>query len=197
MEGRPPLVKPLNLTLITLAFMLGACGSFEVIVPTTRPAQQPTADNGAIRYPAMPRNLTEGRVTRVVDGDTFDVRVNGETRRVRLIGMNTPESVDPRRPVECFGLEASKRAKELLEGKTVLLEEDPSQDSVDRFGRWLRFAWFTDGRLYNLQMIAEGYAYEYTYDVAYKYQRQFREAQRAAERADRGLWSPKTCNGQR
>ncbi|MBE2194906.1 MAG: thermonuclease family protein [Anaerolinea sp.] len=152
-----------------------------------------------INYPSMPNNLQRGSVVRVVDGDTAIIRLDGSDKRVRFIGMNTPESVAPDRPQECFGKEASKRAEELLSGKTVLLEVDQSQDQVDQYGRLLRFVWFEDGRLFNMQMIAEGYAYEYTYQSfnPHKYQAQLRTAQRDAERENRGLWSPNTCNGQR
>lgn len=172
------------------ALCLAACSGLEgVLAPSA---------TLSIAYPAMPRNLTEGRVTRVVDGDTADIRVGGEIWRVRMLGMDTPEVVARERPVECFGREASARAKQLLEGQTVYLERDASQDDRDRFGRYLRFVWFGDGRLFNLQMIAEGYAFEYTYQGnAHKYQRQFRNAQEAARRAGRGLWSPSACNGER
>lgn len=165
--------------------------------PTKKPPTATQRPSNPNRYPAMPKGLTKAQVTKVVDGDTFDVALGGDTVRVRLIGMNTPESVDPRRVVECFGKEASARAKKLLAGQTVYLEEDPSQDSIDQYGRILRFAWFSDGRMFNLQMIAEGYAFEYTYNMPYKYQREFMAAEQEADRASRGLWSPQTCNGER
>jgi micrococcal nuclease len=175
---------------LILALILAACDGLGG-------ALSPTATLN-IAYPPMPRNLTEGRVSRVVDGDTADIRVNDELWRVRMLGIDTPESVARDQPVECFGREASARAKQLLEGQTVYLERDASQDDRDRFGRYLRFVWFADGRLFNMQMIAEGYAFEYTFrGNAHKYQRQFRAAQAEAQRAGRGLWSPATCNGER
>ncbi|PJF34872.1 MAG: nuclease [Candidatus Thermofonsia Clade 1 bacterium] len=179
-----------RLICLLVALCLAACGALD-----SAPDPAPTL---SITYPAMPRNLTEGRVSRVVDGDTADILVNGERWRVRMLGMDTPESVAQDRPVECFGRAAAARARQLLEGQTVYLERDTSQDDRDRFGRHLRFVWFSDGRLFNLQMIAEGYAFEYTYrGNAHKYQRQFRSAQEEARRALRGLWSPDTCNGER
>jgi micrococcal nuclease len=175
---------------LLLALCLTACSALDS-------ALSPTATLN-VAYPAMPRNLTEGRVSRVVDGDTADILVNGERWRVRMLGMDTPEVVAQDRPVECFGRQASARARQLLEGQTVYLERDASQDDRDRFGRYLRFVWFGDGRLFNMQMIAEGYAFEYTYrGNAHKYQRQFRSAQAEAQRTGRGLWSPETCNGER
>jgi len=112
------------------------------------------------------------------------------------IGIDTSETVDPRKPVECFGREASARAYELLDGQAVLLEEDPSQGDVDRYGRALRYIWMADGRLFNLEMLAQGYAFEYTYNLPYKYQAQFKQAERDAGEQGRGLWAPDACNGQ-
>ena len=70
-------------------------------------------------------------VIKVIDGDTITVNINGKTTTLRLIGINTPETVDPRKPVECFGREASAKAHELLDGKRVRLEYDPSQGMFD------------------------------------------------------------------
>lgn len=134
-------------------------------------------------------------VQRVVDGDTvMIVRPSGRVK-VRVIGIDTPESVDPRQPVQCFGREATARAKTLLEGTSVFLQNDPSQDRVDRYGRELDYVWLQDGRLFNLVMIEEGFAHEYTYDVPYAFQPQFRAAQETAEDRRVGLWAPSTCSG--
>lgn len=132
-------------------------------------------------------------VTRVVDGDTIDVNINGIIKRVRLIGINTPEVVDPRKPVECFGIEASNKAKEVLTGKSVILEKDPSQGDVDKYGRLLRYIWLTDGTNFNKLMIEQGYAYEYTYNLPYKYQQEFKEAQKYAQENKLGLWQDNIC----
>jgi micrococcal nuclease len=132
---------------------------------------------------------------KVVDGDTIDVLMNGEKFRVRLIGINTPESVDPRRPVQCFGKEASSKAKEILNGKSVFLEADPTQTDRDKYDRLLRYVFLEDGTNFNKFMVSEGYAYEYTYDVPYKYQKEFKAAQKAAESLKKGLWAEDTCGG--
>src|SRR3989344_1151435 len=84
-------------------------------VPTESPVISNKATVKATQKPQAPR---EYAVVKVVDGDTVDLSINGKVERVRLIGMNTPETVDPRKPVECFGKEASNRAKELLTGKS-------------------------------------------------------------------------------
>jgi micrococcal nuclease len=131
-------------------------------------------------------------VVDVVDGDTIKVST-GET--LRLIGVDTPETRDPRRPVQCFGREASARAHALLDGARVRLEHDPSQGRRDKYGRTLAYVWLPDGRLYNETIIAEGYAHEYTYAIPYRYRDAFRAAERSAREAGRGLWSPATCAG--
>jgi micrococcal nuclease len=167
--------------------------------PPTMTLPQPTATSApaplASDYPALPAGLPSAVVARVIDGDTVDVTLDGQTIRVRLIGIDTPETVDPRKPIECFGREASTRAHELLDGQAVFLEDDPSQGDVDRYGRALRYIWLADGRLFNLEMIAQGYAFEYTYNLPYRYQAQFKQAEHDA-REQRGLWAPGACNGE-
>ena len=116
-----------------------------------------------------------------------------ERTTIRVIGIDTPETVDPRRPVQCFGAEASARAHALLDGKSVSLEFDPSQGREDRYGRTLAYVWLPSGRSFNETMIAEGYAHEYTYDTPYRYQHAYQQAETEARRADRGLWAPGVC----
>ncbi len=135
-------------------------------------------------------------VSRVVDGDTLTVEMNGKQEVLRLIGINTPETVDPRKPVECFGKEASTEAKEILTGKKVHLESDSSQGERDKYNRLLRYVFLEDGTNFNKLMIEAGYAYEYTYNTPYKYQKEFKEAQKKAEGNKRGLWADGTCGGQ-
>lgn len=135
------------------------------------------------------------KVTKVSDGDTLRVDMDGTEERVRLIGINTPETVDPRTQVQCFGKEASNRMKELAAGKLVRLEYDDSQSPRDSYGRLLAYVYLEDGQMLNRKMVAEGYAYEYTYMVPYKYQSEFRDLQNIARVSDRGLWSDETCAG--
>jgi len=145
-------------------------------------------------YPTMPQGI-QGPYTviKVVDGDTIWVDNHGKRQKIRMIGLDTPESVDPRNPVQCFAFEASAQAKTLLGGQSVYLETDPSQDSVDRYGRTLSYVWTESGRLFNLDMIADGYAHEYTYDLPYRYQQDFKAAEDEARAQERGLWSPSAC----
>lgn len=153
----------------------------------------PAEEKVAVPFDAVSTTSTVWTVTKVVDGDTIDVTISGKEERVRLLGINTPESVDPRRPVQCFGKEASAFAKELLSGKTVRLEADQTQDDRDRYGRLLRHIFLEDGTHVNLKLVAEGYAHEYTYERAGRYQKILKDAERAARVAEKGLWSPATC----
>lgn len=134
-------------------------------------------------------------VVKVVDGDTIDVSIAGKTERLRLIGIDTPETVDPRKPVQCFGVAASNKAKELLEGKKVTLEADPGQGERDKYSRLLRYVFLPDGQSFNKLMISEGYAYEYTYETPYKYQAEYKQAQKDAEASKKGLWADAACQG--
>ena len=136
-------------------------------------------------------------VTKVTDGDTIHIDMEGKDEKVRLIGINTPETVDPRRPVQCFGKEASTRMKELSLGKIIRLEYDDTQDIRDAYGRLLAYVYLEDGQMLNRKMIAEGYAYEYTYLNPYKYQAEFRQLQNIARTSSRGLWAADTCNGEK
>lgn len=157
------------------------------------------------------------KVTRVVDGDTIVVNINGQDEKIRLIGVNTPESVDPRKPVECFGKEASNYTKSLLENQNILLESDPTQGDKDKYGRLLRYIHLPNPTTtenpsttptaqpaasqsappaainINLKLIQDGYAHEYTYSKPYKYQSQFKQAQIQAENTQKGLWSTTAC----
>lgn len=135
----------------------------------------------------------QAEILTVIDGDTIEVSFDNKKEVVRLIGINSPETVDPRKPVECFGKEASAKAKSLLLGKSVQLEADPTQDDRDKYQRLLRYVFLEDGTNFNKLMISEGYAYEYTYNTPYKYQSEFKQAQKEAEVSKIGLWADNAC----
>jgi len=137
--------------------------------------------------------LAKTTVIRIIDGDTIVIRENGVEQKVRLIGIDTPETVDPRKEVECFGKEASLKAESLLLGESVRLEADFSQGDKDKYGRLLRYVFLTDGTHANLVLIQEGFAHEYTYDLPYKYQELFKEAEQNARSLKKGLWGD-ICN---
>lgn len=133
------------------------------------------------------------RVTRVIDGDTIIIKIGNKAETVRLIGINTPETVDPRRPIECFGVEASNKAKEILNGESVRLEDDKLVGERDKYGRLLKYIFLENGTNFNEMMISEGYAYEYTYDLPYKYQSEFKQAEKEAKEMKKGLWAQGVC----
>jgi micrococcal nuclease len=132
-------------------------------------------------------------VVHIVDGDTIDVEIDGEKKRIRLIGADTPEVVDPRKTVQCFGVEASEKTKSLLTGKTVRLETDPTQGDKDIYGRLLRYVYLEDGTLVNKLLISEGFAHEYTYKIPYRFQKEFKKAEKDAENGKVGLWADGVC----
>lgn len=125
----------------------------------------------------------EYKVARVIDGDTIEIE-GGE--RVRYIGIDTPETVDPRKPVQCFGREASNKNKELAEGKTVRLEKDITDR--DKYNRLLRYVYAGDAFI-NLELVKQGFAYSYSYPPDIKYQDQIVAAQQEAEKNKNGLWN--------
>lgn len=126
-------------------------------------------------------------VSKVVDGDTIELS-NGKS--VRLIGMDTPETVDPRRPVGCFGKEASQETKSLLLGREIIMQKDVSE--TDKYGRLLRYIFLPldSGQtlFVNDYLVREGYATVYTYPPDVKFNEQLREAEREAKEYKRGLW---------
>jgi len=132
-------------------------------------------------------------VTKVIDGDTIMVDIGGTIETIRLIGVDTPETVDPRKPVMCFGKEASVMMKRLVEEKNVILEIDSTQDNRDKYNRLLRYVYLEDGTLVNKKIIEDGFGFEYTYDISYKYQTEFKEAQKLAETNKVGLWADGAC----
>ena len=128
-------------------------------------------------------------VFRVVDGDTIEVMRGGVKEKVRLIGINTPETVDPRRKVECFGKEASAHAKEILTGQKVSLVSDDSQTKYDKYGRLLAYVYrVSDGLFINLSLIADGYGKAMPFDDTPMFHTQFADAELAARTALLGLW---------
>jgi len=164
--------------------------SLETTVSTPTPKNSQTEN---IPQPA-PEQPTFYPVVRVIDGDTLEVYINGQTEKVRLIGVDTPETVHPSKPVECFGIEASNKAKAILEGKSVRLESDPSQGDRDKYQRLLRYVFLEDNTNFNQMMIKQGYAHEYTYNLPYKYQAEFKQAEEKARTNKAGLWADGVCD---
>ena len=146
-------------------------------------------ERGGGRTPS-PAEVADAVVRRVVDGDTLIARIDGVDVRVRMLGVDAPESVTPDRPVECFGPEASARAHALLpEGTRVILATDPTQSRRDRFGRLLaEVTRAGDARTVNERLVAEGYAEVFRGDGRGRLQPRLRAAERAALIGRLGLW---------
>jgi micrococcal nuclease len=168
--------------LLTLAFGTACVGEAQV-------REGPLASSTPTPY--VRPGLIPARVTKVVDGDTIHVDIAGKDYRLRYIGIDTPETIDPRRPVGCFGEEASERNRLLVEGKTVGLEKDVSE--TDSFGRLLRYVWVEDVMV-NSALVEQGYALASTYPPDVRYSGLFAALQAQAREDGRGLWGP-ACGG--
>ncbi|GEN52830.1 thermonuclease family protein [Halobacillus faecis] len=129
----------------------------------------------------------DATVMNVVDGDTIDIKINGREERVRLLLVDTPETVHPDKPVQPFGPEASDFAKEKLTGKEVRFEYDgPKRDHYDRL---LGYVW-VNGKNFNQQLLEKGLArYAYEYDPPYVHSAALKNAEKHAQQQAKGIWS--------
>ena len=121
-------------------------------------------------------------VEKVIDGDTIRVIRNGESERIRFIGINTPEIW------ECYSYPAKDYVSQKLSGRSVYLEMDATQGEYDKYGRTLAYVYTDKKENLNNQLVAEGYAKEYTYNTPYKYQSLFKKSQYTAVTQEKGLW---------
>lgn len=128
------------------------------------------------------------KVTYVSDGDTFTVNMDGREEKVRLIGVDTPETVKPNSPTECYGKVASDFAKSTLANQTVRLEADPINQNRDRYGRLLRYAYLNDGRLFNAELIRLGYGFAYL-SFPFSKAEEFQKLQTEARKNEKGVWN--------
>lgn len=136
-------------------------------------------------------------VTKVVDGDTIEVNMNGKIEKIRMIGLDTPETKKPDAPVQCYGPEASEFAIRTLAGKSVRLEADTKSDNRDRYDRLLRYVYLQDGTLFEELMISRGYGFAYT-SFPFDKSAAFIELQDDARARKAGLWAqcqPQQTNG--
>ena len=185
----------IGLLLIPLVLIpLAGCdetGTADQAPHSSRASRRPSNSLEPTPTPYVRPGLTPAAVTRVVDGDTIRVQIDGEEYRVRYIGIDTPETVDPRRPVGCFGKEASERNRQLVGGQTVGLEKDVSE--TDSFDRLLRYVWIED-RMVNATLVEEGYALASTYPPDVRYSGRFAALQTEARERARGLWGAACAN---
>lgn len=127
---------------------------------------------------------TWAMVSKVVDGDTIEL---DSGQKVRYIGVDTPETVHPSKPVQCFGKEASIFNKQLVTGKKVRLVKDVSE--TDRYGRLLRYVYLEDGTFVNEVLIKKGYAHAATFPPDVLFNKLFLADMQSARAAELGLWS--------
>jgi micrococcal nuclease len=142
--------------------------------------------SGACGADPLPSGVA--RVERVVDGDTVEVTLSTGRERIRLLGIDTPETVHPTKPTECFGPEASARLAELAPvGTELRIERDV--ELRDRYGRLLAYLWSTDGTFINEALVADGYARTLPIDPNRAHRTTLADAESAARQAGAGLWS--------
>ncbi len=127
-------------------------------------------------------------VTHVLDGDTFKVKIGKKEITVRMLGIDTPETVDPRKPSQCYGNEASNETKKLLASTTVQLMLNPKREVLDKYGRYLAYVYLSNGILFNEYLLKNGFAREYTYGKAYSMQKEFKAVESDARKKKMGLW---------
>ncbi len=124
------------------------------------------------------------KVLKAVDGDTVEL-MNGE--RLRYVGIDTPEEVDPRKPVQCYAKEAAEENRKLVEGKYITFYKDIS--GQDKYGRWLGYVYLSDGTFVNLELVKGGFAFAYKYAPDTSKSEQFSSAELSAKTANLGLWA--------
>lgn len=128
------------------------------------------------------------RVTEIHDGDTISIDMEGQVERIRMIGVDTPETQDPRKNVQCFGKAASQFTKDLIGNNPVRLEADDLSTNRDRYDRLLRYVYIPDGRHVNAEIIKNGYGFAYTNFPLTKSD-EFKAHEAAARELGAGLWS--------
>lgn len=180
---------------VVALLLLGACNTYQVVLDAQAPATR-------MQEPPGSETAT---VTRVVDGDTIEATITsiepgpgagqtevGQSYDIRLTGIDTPESVKPGSPVECFAKEAAAATEALLAGQEVRLIKDV--EDTDRYDRLLRYVYLGD-EMANARLVTNGYAHAYTYPPNVRHADLFVQLEREARDNGRGLWSVDTCNG--
>lgn len=149
-------------------------------------------NNDSLTVQSRHVDLIEGesyRVKRVIDGDTIVIVIHDHEYTVRMLGINTPETVDPRKPAECFGKQASDETKKILTDKQVTIETDDIVGQFDKYNRLLAYINLNNKNI-NAYLIEQGFAREYTYDTDKPYSKRqaFKQLQKEAKKNKRGLW---------
>lgn len=170
--------------IIAIAIALGIIQKEEIITLLNKSIVE-NINEKDIKIAENPSKKTY-EVLRVIDGDTIQIEYNGAKERVRLIGIDTPESVHPDETKNNEnGKLASEYTKSLLEGKKISLEFDAGER--DKYGRLLAYV-YLDGEMINKKLLADGYAQLETVPPNVKYVKEFTEILKEAKKAKRGLW---------
>jgi endonuclease YncB( thermonuclease family) len=148
---------------------------------------QNPAINTSITTPLSQNQPGLYTVTQFYDGDTIAVDMQGTEEKVRMIGVDTPETHDPRKSVECFGKNASAFTKQLIGEQPVRLEADPENTNRDRYNRLLRYVYLPDDTLVNAEIIKQGYGFAYT-SFPFTKLDEFRQYETDARETGKGLW---------
>jgi micrococcal nuclease len=146
---------------------------------------------GAVKNVVVQNDPNLYTVTRFVDGDTIEVDMDNRTEKIRMIGIDTPETHKPNAPVQCYGVAAAAYTKNLIGTQKIRLQSDPQSTNRDRYNRLLRYVYMADGRLVEEELIKNGYGFAYT-QFPFTKSADFVAAQRQAQHANKGLWG--NCN---
>lgn len=177
-----------------VAVLLTGCNPYNNELITIKAGEVPTAvrcePTGTPKPPALAHDVGGPYlVESVVDGDTIRISCNGTSTRVRLVGVNTPETVKEDSPVECGGLEASDFLHSQLDGGQVFLSADSAQGERDKYDRLLAYVWTADGALVNQSIVELGHGEATGYGKDYAMSRTFEAAAEQARDKALGLWA--------
>jgi endonuclease YncB( thermonuclease family) len=123
-----------------------------------------------------------------IDGDTIAINMNGIIEKIRMIGVDTPETHKPNTPVQCYGEEAAAYTKQLIGNDRVRVASDSKSSNRDRYNRLLRYVYLPDGRMVETELITHGYGFAYTY-FPFTKSAEFTADEQQAQAAHIGLWS--------
>lgn len=176
-----------NLTIIVLAIIVIGVLAFQFL-NHTGPFKDDSQHSSSNSKQTELKGKEKVHVDRVVDGDTFAAKKsNGEQIKVRLIGVDTPETVKPNTPVQPYGKEASNYSKQHLNNKDVYLEYDKEKE--DRYGRTLAYVWLDEKTMYNEELVKKGLAREKYFSPNGKYRSTFEKDEQQAKKDKVNLWS--------
>lgn len=167
-----------RITKRTMSLMLG------LLLVVLSPLIAKYAPQNSVAQTAQPGTY---RVASFADGDTITIDMDGKEEKVRFIGVDTPETHDPRKPVQCYGEAAAAFTRKLIGTSRVKLEADPENTNRDRYNRLLRYVYLPDGTFVNAEIIRQGYGFAYT-SFPFTRANEFRALEQQARDTRTGLW---------